>query len=77
MVPCADQNGNITGYSVRYGVQGYGSTQTVNVNRSSATETTISNLMPSTNYSLQVTAVNEAGTGVYSDNLSAKTEGMI
>ena len=76
MVPCADRNGDITGYSVRYGVQGSSSTQTVNITGASTTATTISNLMPSTNYSIQVAAVNEAGTGVYSDNISAETEGM-
>ena len=63
-VNCTDRNGNITGYSVQYGVQGSGSTQTRDV---SGTEATISSLMPSTNYSIQVAAVNSAGIGVYSD----------
>ena len=76
MVPCADQNGDITGYSVIYGVHGSSSTQTVNVTGGSTTEATILNLTWSTNYSIEVAAVNEAGTGVYSENFSAKTEGI-
>ena len=71
-VDCIHHNGNITGYSVRYGVQGSG-TQTVSVSGSEATMTTISGLMASTTYSIEVAAVNNAGTGVYSDPLTAET----
>ena len=63
-VDCIHHNGDITGYSVRYGVQGSGSTQTRNV---SITEATISSLLPSTTYSIEVAAVNSAGIGNYSD----------
>ena len=63
-VDCIHHNGDITGYSVQYGAQGSGSTQTRDV---SITEATISSLMPSTTYSIQVAAVNSAGIGVYSD----------
>ena len=66
-VDCIHHNGDITGYSVRYGVQGSGSTQTREVSGGSVTEATISSLMPSTTYSIQVAAVNSAGIGVYSD----------
>ena len=66
-VDCIHHNGDITGYSVRYGVQGNGSTQTVSVSGGSVTEATISSLMSSTTYSIQVAAVNSAGIGVYSD----------
>ena len=72
MVPCIHQNGPITGYSVRYGVMGSGSTQTETV---SGTQTTISNLMPSTNYSFEVAAVNGVGTGNYSYPLTTRTDG--
>ena len=65
-VDCIHRNGDITGYSVRYGVQGSGSTQTVSVSGGGATITTISGLTPSTTYSIEVAAVNNAGTGVYS-----------
>ena len=65
-VDCRRRNGDITGYSVRYGVQGNGSTQTKNISGASVTETTISELISSTTYSIEVAAVNSAGTGVYS-----------
>ena len=44
----------------------------MNVSRGSVTEATISSLMPSTTYSIQVAAVNIAGVGVYS-NVTAET----
>ena len=44
------------------------------VSGSSVTEATISSLMSSTTYSIQVAAVNSAGTGVYSDFLIVRTE---
>ena len=73
---CIDRNGDITGYSVRYGVQGSGSTQTRDVSGGSVTEATISSLMPSTTYSIQMAAVNSAGIGVYSDPpVIVETEG--
>ena len=75
MVPCTHQNGPITGYSVRYGVMGSGSTQTEAVSGTSETETTISNLASSTNYSIQVAAINSAGTGNYSYPRRAQTDG--
>ena len=39
----------------------------MSVSGGSVTEATISSLMSSTTYSIQVAAVNSAGTGVYSD----------
>ena len=65
-VDCRHHNGDITDYSVRYGVQGNGTTQTKTVSGASVTETTISGLIPYTTYSIAVAAVNSAGTGVYS-----------
>ena len=72
-VDCIHRNGDITGYSVRYGVQGNGSTQTVSVSGGGATMTTMSGLTASTTYSIEVAAVNSAGTGVYSDPMTAET----
>ena len=63
-VPCIHQNGVITEYSVRYGVEGSGSTQTMTATGNGAT---ISDLIPSTNYTVEVAAVNSAGVGDYSD----------
>ena len=66
-VDCIRRNGDITGYTVRYGVQGNGSTQAKNASGGRATQTIISGLTPTTNYSIEVAAVNSVGTGVYSN----------
>ena len=76
MVPCIHRNGDITGYSVRSGVVGNGSTQTMSVPGASVTEATISNLMSSTTYSIQVAAVNSINIGVYSDPIHQLTLGI-
>ena len=76
-VDCIHRNGDITGYTVRYGVQGNGSTQTVSVSGGGATMTTISGLTASTEYSIEVAAVNSAGTGVYSNAIMQLTQGII
>ena len=72
-VDCIHRNGDITGYSVQYGEVGSGSTQTMPVSGGSSTETTISGLMPSTVYSVQVAAMNSAGTGPYTSPLTIET----
>ena len=46
----------------------------MSVSGGSVTEATISNLMSSTTYSIQVAAVNSAGIGIYSDLLIVQTE---
>ena len=51
---------------MHYSVQGNENTQTKHVSGASATNATISNLMSSTTYSIEVAAVNSAGTGVFS-----------
>ena len=71
--PCADQNGPITGYSVRYGVMGSGELNTADVDGGSVMTTTLSNLSPSTAYSIEVAAVNDGGTGEYSEPLIEET----
>ena len=73
-VPCIHQNGAITGYSVRYGEIGETLT-TINVTGASAMQT-ISNLVPSTNYSIEVAAGNSAGTGNYSGPVFSETDGI-
>ena len=72
-VDCIHRNGDITGYSLQYGVVGSESTLTMSV---SGTSVTISSLMASTTYSIQMAAVNSAGTGVYSDPRSELTLGV-
>ena len=75
-VDCIHRNGDITGYSVRYGVQGSGSTQTESVSGGATTEgSTISGLTPSTSYSIEVAAVNSVGTGEYSSSITTETDG--
>ena len=76
MVPCIHQNGPITGYSVRYGVMGSGSTRNKTVSGASETGTMISDLMSSTTYVVQVAAMNGNGTGVYSNPTSQLTRGL-
>ena len=73
---CIQRNGDITGYSVRYGVQGDGNTQTESVSRGDTTETIISGLQSSTNYSIELAAVNSAGIGVSSNPVNQLTQGM-
>ena len=45
----------------------------MSVSGGSVTEVTISGLTPSTTYSIEVAAVNNAGTGVYSDPVIVET----
>ena len=75
LVPCEHRNGDITGYSVRYGEMGTNmiDVTVLNITEASVTEATISNLMLSTTYSFKVAAVNRAGTGVFSNATLAKT----
>ena len=71
-VPCIHQNGVITEYSVRYGVEGSGNTpQTMAATGNGAT---ILDLTPSTNYTVEVAAVNSAGVGDYSIPIVVNTE---
>ena len=75
-VPCEHRNGDITGYSVKYGEMGSldnASKTLINITGASVTEATISNLMLDTNYFIQVAAVNNAGTGVFSNAIIIKT----
>ena len=72
-VNCIHRNGDITGYTVRYGVQESRITQTESVLGSATTEATISGLTPSTSYVIDIAAVNSAGIGVYSDPLTVET----
>ena len=70
-VDCIHLNGDITGYSVLYGVKGSGSTQTVTVSFD-VTQATISGLIPNAVYEIQVAAVNIVSEGTYSDAIEGK-----
>ena len=71
-INCGDWNGNITGYLLRYSEVGSNSQQT-NTTGADKYEITITGLMLATNYSIQVAAINNAGTGIYSDAVFVKT----
>ncbi|CAI7996884.1 hypothetical protein GBAR_LOCUS1983 [Geodia barretti] len=58
-VPCIHQNGDITGYSVQYGVMESGITETVTVNGASTTQTTISGSHVIHYLHIRVAAVNK------------------
>ena len=75
-VDCIHRNGDITGYSVRYGVQGSGSSQTIKIPGGAATQYTISELKCTSNYAIEVAGMNTAGTGVYSNSILIITEGI-
>ena len=70
-VPCIEQNGDITGYKVR--VLESGEMERVEDVGGDVTQVTISDLTPSTTYSIQVAAVNSEGTGPYSDLITINT----
>ena len=73
-VPCIHQNGEITGYSVQYGVEGSSGPQSEMVSGDSSGGTdTISGLTRRTMYTVQVAAVNSAGTGEYNASLTIQT----
>ena len=77
-VDCIHRNGDITGYSVRYGVQGSAEgdrTVVMASGDSSGGMYEISGLTPSTTYTIEVAAVNSAGTGDYSNSFTAETDG--
>lgn len=69
---CIHRNGDITGYRVRYEVLESG---TPTLWYTSYTETVIRNLRASTDYSIEVAAINNAGTGVYSPILLKRMHG--
>ena len=73
-VPCIHQNGEITGYLVQYITVGSSETGSEMVSGDSNGGTaTISGLNKQTMYTVQVAAVNSAGTGEYSDPLTFET----
>ena len=77
-VDCIQHNGDITGYSVRYGVQGSAEgdrTVMMASGDSSGGMYEISGLIPATNYTIEVAAVNSAGTGNYSSSITVQTDG--
>ena len=66
-VPCIQRNGDITGYSVRYGVLGNGGVETPTMVGSDVLMTNLTGLVPDTSYVVQVAGVNGQGVGVYGE----------
>ena len=75
MVPCNDQNGPITGYSVRYGVMGSSEREIEEVAGDQRTAT-ISGLAAATVYEYEVAGITTADTGAYSHPMTALTQGI-
>ena len=73
-VTCPQRNGEITDYTVTATKSGGMEEGTANVG-GDARQATISGLTPSTEYSVQVAAVNMAGTGPYSSPITIMTRG--
>ena len=73
-VPCADRNGPITGYSVRYGEMGSGSTRNESA---TGNEAMISGLQTTTNYTVEVAAETSVGRGDYSEPIIVTTDSKI
>ena len=72
-VPCIEQNGDITGYTVQYGVVGSESTQTHDISEDGVNEAIISHLMSDTSYWIKVAAVNSEGIGKFSERFLNQT----
>ena len=66
---CVNQNGAITGYSVRYGQVGTSEEE----RRVGDSMTTVSGLTKETVYTVEVAAETSGGTGVYSEPLTIET----
>ena len=76
-VDCIHRNGDISGYSVRYGVMGSANIQTMSVSGGyNITEATIFDLTFSTEYSIEVAAIGgRNGIGVYTSATITVTDG--
>ena len=71
--PCDQQNGAITGYSVRYGEVGTSEGERSIEMASGDSVTTVSGLTKETVYTVEVAAETSGGTGVYSEPLTIET----
>ena len=72
-VDCIHHNGDILGYSVRYGRVGSESTHTFNVSWSDKSAVNILDLMSGTTYKVDVATFNAVGTGNFSKKILVMT----
>ena len=72
---CIHHNGDILGYSVRYGVMGSESTHILllSVSGSDINEAKVLSMVSNTKYKVDVAAVNIVGTGSFSEKISIMT----
>ena len=71
-VPCSGQNGPITGYLLYYTSTTFA--DTINITGRENRLYTLTELIPYTNYTVQVSAYNDVGTGLTSDSRTQRTE---
>ena len=69
---CIDRNSEISGYTVRYGPVG-GTAANDSVSGTNHRAYTAVGLTPSTNYSIEVAAVNSDGVGPFSSTIFVRT----
>ena len=69
-VPCIDRNGGIIGYTVRYSISG----SNITLRNYSDTVATLVDLIPFTNYSIEIAAFNVNGTGPFSTPVYMRTD---
>ena len=69
-VSCIDRNGDIIGYTVRYSISG----SNITIRHYSDTVATLVELIPLTNYSIEVAAFNVNGTGPFSTPVYMRTD---
>ena len=72
-VPCPHKGAPITDYKLNYTNSAHDSNYTVNITEEENKQYNLTGLTPFTNYSVQVAAVNERGTGPYSTPLIVET----
>jgi hypothetical protein len=67
--PAKDHNGQLTGYTVKYGT----SADALSSKLTDDTSITIDDLNPNTEYTFQVSAMNAAGSGSFTPSISRRT----
>ena len=75
-VECIERNGEVTGYSVRYGEQGTPIGNRV-IRTTADTDYILSELSSAIVYTVEVAAINSAGRGAYSDAIAQLTLSML
>ena len=72
-VDCAERNGVISGYSIRYGLSSSSARETVAITTTGSRTFNAERLMIRSSYSFEVAAVNRRGVGTYSSAVTGST----